>query len=142
MQASKTSRRVFIYSALWLLQLICFIRAAYTAAGGLIQITFTKSFADEDIALIKSQVIPYFSDPRHQNAAVKTLTGNNLAIDQLMSDALAGVEQLFMYAAAWLFAALVLSFIIHRVFPDRKELRKVDMLPGLPKIWKRPIRFR
>lgn len=132
---SQKSGRAFTYSILYLARWISFILAVYYVGVALIELNFTKSDVDEDIGLIKSQIVPHFANPHNQSNAIKTLISNNLGIDQLVSMMLALVEQLFVYSALWLVVTLVLSLVIHKAFPDADELRRINNPPNRPSAW-------
>jgi hypothetical protein len=100
----------------------------------------THSSTEDDATLIATRLIPHLKSPKNHETALDVAQmhlGSMQRIAQMLS-----LEQFALIRAfACLCAGILCWLLLRRLFPDRKELLKVDRIPGIPAAWQRPIKF-
>ncbi len=139
-QMYKVTGRAYLYLIILICQMLIFLQVAFSLIAGFYTVHVIKSWADGNIELIQSKLIPHLSKPDSHYHPID-IANMELSNSQFASEMLSVAQREFIDGALWLSIFLVLYIAVHLIFPDAKQLRKTELLPGKLKVLNRPIKF-
>jgi hypothetical protein len=141
---TKDKRLLGRFAAYYILALIgglSFIQGICAGIFALYELNFVKSMAEEDALTVSYKLIPHLKSTAN-HYSLSDLAHMQLSSAEAMADILSFVQKLFISAGLFLGISLACWLVLRWLFPDGKELIKADIFPGIPKSWRRPLKFR